>query len=137
LIELPPTEVEDVPQADGICFDWPGKGIGWAVPESIRAGIGTRHTIILQDVRVTLPVLLDRLPHVDLFVHTPEQMLWEYRQVWPKVRDGGVLVSDDVNEGWIQFCAEAGQPGAGLYNIQRLSALRKISSSLSPACPLS
>ncbi len=135
-IELPPTQVENVPQTDGVCFDWPAKGVGWAVPESIREAISARHTMILQDVRTALPALLDRLPHVDLFfhddLHTPEHMLWEYRLVWPKVRAGGVLVSDDVNEGWIQFCREAGQPETGLYNIQRLAALRKIPSSLVP-----
>jgi methyltransferase family protein len=132
-IELPPAEVENTQQADGARFDWPRKGIGWVVPQSIRRAIGARHTVILQDVRTALPRLLASLPHVDLFVHddlhTPEHMLWEYRQVWPNVRVGGILVSDDVNEGWIQFCREASQPVSGLYNIQRLAALRKISSS--------
>jgi predicted O-methyltransferase YrrM len=83
----------------------------------------------LGDVRRALPELLRSVPCVDLFfhddLHTPDQMLWEYELIWPKLRPGGVLVSDDVNHGWVQFCKKHAQNGRALHNVERLSALRK------------
>ena len=128
-IELPPASVQDLQQDDGALFDWPASGVGWAIPETVRQAIGPRHTLILDDVRRALPRLLDQLPFVDLFIHDdlhiPEHMLWEYRLVWPKLRAGGMLASDDVNEGWLAFCSERGAPVAALHNLDRFAALRK------------
>jgi len=44
----------------------------------------------------------DELPSsIDMFVHDSSHsyrhMLWEFRQFWPRLRDGGLLVSHDVN----------------------------------------
>jgi predicted O-methyltransferase YrrM len=44
----------------------------------------------------------DELPSsVDMFLHDSSHsyrhMLWEFRQFWPRLRDGGLLVSHDVN----------------------------------------
>jgi hypothetical protein len=128
-IELPPASVQGLQQNDGALFDWPASGVGWAIPDTVLRAIGPRHTLILDDVRLALPRLLEQLPFVDLFIHDdlhiPEHMLWEYRLVWPKLRRGGVLASDDVNEGWLAFCAENGEPSAALYNLDRFAALRK------------
>jgi len=43
----------------------------------------------------------DELPRsIDLFLHDSshsyKHMLWEFRQFWPRLRDGGLLVSHDV-----------------------------------------
>jgi predicted O-methyltransferase YrrM len=43
----------------------------------------------------------DRLPSlIDMFLHDSSHsyrhMLWEFRQFWPRLRDGGLLVSHDV-----------------------------------------
>ena len=43
----------------------------------------------------------DRLPPlIDMFLHDSSHsyrhMLWEFRQFWPRLRDGGLLVSHDV-----------------------------------------
>ena len=131
-IELPPDQVRDVRQDDGALFDWPDSGVAWAVPRKIREAIADRHAIILQDVRVALPALLNRLPALDLFfhddLHEAEHMLWEYRLVWKHLQENGVLVSDDVNEAWIQFCHEAGLPKSSMSNIQRLAGARKLAS---------
>ena len=44
----------------------------------------------------------DELPaSIDMFLHDSSHsyrhMLWEFRQFWPRLRDGGLLVSHDVN----------------------------------------
>jgi hypothetical protein len=48
-----------------------------------------------------LPELLERLGGIDLFIHdslhTYANMTWEFQAVWPYLRAGGVLISDDVD----------------------------------------
>jgi predicted O-methyltransferase YrrM len=44
----------------------------------------------------------DHLPSsIDMFLHDSSHsyghMLWEFREFWPRLRDGGLLVSHDVN----------------------------------------
>ncbi|OLC97015.1 MAG: hypothetical protein DMG35_15675 [Acidobacteria bacterium] len=128
-IELPPAEELALVCADGSRYIWQDRGVGWAIPASIRAGLGGRHRLILRDVRKALAELLREIPYVDIFfhddLHAPEHMLWEYSLVWPRIRPGGVLVSDDSNYGWIQFCRELRRGEEGFPNLDRLTALRK------------
>jgi hypothetical protein len=127
-IELPPQDSR-ARQDDGTTFDWPDAGVGWAIPDSIKSKLGSRHTLILRDVRSALPELLGQLPHVDIFfhddLHTPDHMLWEFETVWPHIFPGGFLISDDANFGWVEFCRKHRLSENGLPNIQRLTALRK------------
>lgn len=128
-IELPPRESAGKVHRDGATFDWPEKSVGWAIPEVISDGLAERHHLILEDVRVALPRLLGELGEVDVFfhddLHTPDHMFWEYRLVWPHISQGGALLSDDSNFGWIKFCKELGLPHTSLTNIQRLTGIRK------------
>jgi predicted O-methyltransferase YrrM len=55
----------------------------------------------------------DQLPDpIDLFLHDSSHsyrhMLWEFRQFWPRLRDGGLLVSHDVqmNSAFPEFMAK-------------------------------
>ena len=56
-----------------------------------------------------LPKLLRRLGCIDLFLHdsrhTYKTMMNEYNVVWPYLRQGGLLLSDDVieNDAFIDF----------------------------------
>lgn len=141
-IELPPAENNSQVRPDGSRYLWQGRGMGWAIPSDIRTGLANRHRLILQDVRHALPDLLDQIPQIDIFfhddLHTPDHMLWEYELVWPRLRPGGVLVSDDVNYAWIEFCRRSGASGSALENVDRLCALRKPGRSNEPtggACP--
>jgi predicted O-methyltransferase YrrM len=117
------------PLDDGSLYSLRENGVGWAIPAELRRALGERHQLILQDARTALPQLLAALPYVDVFfhddLHTPDHMLWEYESVWPRLRPGGVLISDDVNHGWIQFCRRQGIRGAAFNNLDRLCALRK------------
>ena len=55
----------------------------------------------------------DQLPSsIDMFLHDSshsyQHMLWEFRQFWPRLRDGGLLVSHDVqmNAAFPEFVAK-------------------------------
>jgi hypothetical protein len=128
-IELPPEQSKARTHDDGSAFNWPESGVGWAIPETIHSGLRGRHVLRLEDVRTALPALLGELPYVDVFfhddLHTPAHMFWEYELVWPRIRPGGVLLSDDVNFGWIRFCEARGLEHNALRNIQRLAGARK------------
>jgi predicted O-methyltransferase YrrM len=128
-IELPPAESASRVHPDGAFFDWPESGPGWGIPEEVKRAIGSRHTLILQDVREALPALLEQLPYIDLFfhddLHTPDHMLWEFELVWPRLRPAGFIVADDVNFGWIRFSRKLDLGNSALNNIQRLAAIRK------------
>jgi hypothetical protein len=81
---------------DDPAFLPPGEKPGWLVPDWLR---GRWHTYI-GDSREILPGLLAKLRHVDLFIHdslhTYEHMTWEFEAVYPFVRVGGLIFSDDA-----------------------------------------
>jgi hypothetical protein len=59
-----------------------------------------------------LPAVVAGVPAVDIFLHdslhTYRNMRFEYQTVWPHLREGGVLLSDDVamNRAFGDFCAD-------------------------------
>jgi predicted O-methyltransferase YrrM len=75
----------------------PGSEPGWLIPAELR----DRWTLILGRSQDELPPLLGRLGTMDFFMHDSEHsfdcMWFEFDAAWPRLRDGGVLVSDDVN----------------------------------------
>jgi hypothetical protein len=133
-IELPPEKSAVRVHGDGSTFDWPALGVGWAMPEGILKALGPRRVLILQDVRSALPKLLRVLPSVDVFfhddLHVPDQMQWEYELVWPRLRPGGIMLSDDANYGWIQFAGKHALGKLAMLNVQRLTAIQKPNGSL-------
>lgn len=125
-VDLPPQEGSI---DDGGHFDWVSRPVGWAIPDRIREELGERHTLVLEDTKTSLPRLLDELGTIDMFVHddlhTPDHMRWEFELVWPHLRAGGVVMSDDVNQGWLDFAAAKGLSPEASMNTSRLSAVRK------------
>jgi predicted O-methyltransferase YrrM len=107
----------------------PDDPVGRAVPPSLRA----RWTLELGDSRKKLEPLCARIGPVDIFLHdalhTYSSQLREYRTVWPFIRSGGLLVSDDVNNpAFVEFACEAGiQPHliAGSSRDDLVGLLRK------------
>src|SRR5215469_15928585 len=71
-----------------------GKSLDWIVPEYLRS----RWKLMVGDARDLLPKLLADVASIDVFVHdslhTYNHMLWEYRSVYPHLRQGGLLVSE-------------------------------------------
>jgi hypothetical protein len=70
---------------------------GWLVPDHLR----DRWTLRLGKSQDELPPLLESLPELGFFMHDSEHsyecMSFEFGAAWPRLRGGGVLVSDDVN----------------------------------------
>jgi predicted O-methyltransferase YrrM len=128
-IELPSTGGNEMAMVDGSHYNWQEHGVAWAIPEAIKAGLQGRHTLILKDVREALPQVLAQIPYVNLFfhddLHTPDHMLWEYETIWPKLCPGGILLSDDANYGWVQFCRKRRFEREALGNVDRLCGVRK------------
>jgi len=87
---------------------------GFLVPDMLRP----RWTLIIGDTREHLPPLLHRLENIDVFYHdsdhTYEHMMWEYTTVWPYLRQGGILISDDIgaNTAFWDFAVAMGCPMA-------------------------
>lgn len=69
---------------------------GALVPEALRA-VWTVHRGMS---RRLLPGLLERLGAIGVFVHdslhTYDNMRFEFAQAWPRLREGGILLSDDI-----------------------------------------
>jgi len=79
---------------------------GFIIPQSLKS----RWSLILGTSREKLPDLLHELERVDIFhhdsEHTYETMTYEYKTIWPYLRQGGLLLSDDVlwNKAFLDFC---------------------------------
>jgi predicted O-methyltransferase YrrM len=113
-----------------------GKSLGWIVPEGLRY----RWKLMVGDARDLLPKLISDVASIDVFIHdslhTYEHMLWEYRSVYPHLREGGLLVSDDAmwNSAFREFahqmCAKHAQiiRGVGFFkkNIGKSPVLEKV-----------
>jgi predicted O-methyltransferase YrrM len=86
----------------------PGKEPGWMVPPELR----DRWDLVLGRSQEELPPLVERLGSIDFFMHDSEHsyecMSFEFRAAWGSLREGGVLVADDVNvnTAWDEFVGE-------------------------------
>jgi predicted O-methyltransferase YrrM len=73
-----------------------GKEPGWMIPAELRE----HWELILGKSQDELPPLLERVGEIDLFMHdsehTYECMTFEFEAAYPALRDGGVLVADDI-----------------------------------------
>ena len=127
-IELPPDDMAELyDEYGGAEYDHSVMP-GWAIPDEVRTALGSRHHLVLEDVRTALPRLLAELGDVDLFLHddlhTVPHMLWEFDLVWPRLSPGGVLLADNTGYAWLRFVHRRRIDGA-LTNVQGLSGCRK------------
>jgi predicted O-methyltransferase YrrM len=82
-----------------------GKDLGWIVPEWLSAA----WQVHLGDARDILPRLLKHLGKIEIFIHdslhTYDHMMWEFETVYPYLRPGGLLISDDAlwNNAFLEF----------------------------------
>jgi predicted O-methyltransferase YrrM len=100
----------DLPEVAGTAYEpgtfWEGKQgaaippekePGWMIPAPLRE----RWQLTIGRSQDELPPLLERLGEIDMFVHDSEHsyecMDFEFRAVWPALREGGALVADDWN----------------------------------------
>jgi predicted O-methyltransferase YrrM len=82
---------------------------GALIPDELRSAAGG---FIPMHGKVEDFLKRDQLPgSIDMFLHDSSHsyrhMLWEFRQFWPRLRDGGLLVSHDVqmNAAFPEFIA--------------------------------
>ena len=99
---------------------------GALIPEELRSSGG----FVSMRGRVEDFLKGDRLPRsIDMFLHDSshsyQHMLWEFRQFWPRLRDGGLLVSHDVqmNAAFPEFVTKtyAHEKKTGRRDVQRTS----------------
>src|SRR5262249_28112852 len=85
-----------------------GKPIGWIVPDWLKAN----WDLHIGDARALLPQLLSQYPFIDVFIHDSlhsyDHMLFEFRATYPRLRPGGLLISDDAawNSAFSEFTRE-------------------------------
>jgi len=85
-----------------------GKESGWVIPDRLR----DRWTLKVGLSEKCLPAILQDVKQVDVFLHdsdhAEENMLNEYRMAWPYIRNGGLLLSDDIalNNAFSSFSME-------------------------------
>jgi len=83
---------------------------GWIIPDRLRP----RHRLILGSSAKFLPSVLNEKKNIDMFLHdslhTYRHQWFEYSAVWPHLRSGGLLMSDDVfwNIAFNHFCKSKG-----------------------------
>ncbi|HZU31133.1 MAG TPA: class I SAM-dependent methyltransferase [Candidatus Angelobacter sp.] len=94
-IDLPPLRADSDKQS------------GILVPENLRS----RWNICRGRTRDVLPGVVRGLPAIDMFLHdslhTFRNMTFEFQTVWAHLRQGGFLLSDDVemNRAFTSFCS--------------------------------
>ena len=112
-VDLPPLEADE-------------QFVGRAVPEELRAS----WELTLGPTRLVLPGLLERVGPVDLFVHDADHtytaQLEDYRLLWPHLRAGGVLLSDDLaSPAFVEFAASVGARPYLVGGLGDIGLLRK------------
>lgn len=83
--------------------------VGQAVPMALR----DRWTLRFGPSRALLPDLARQVEPLDIFLHDADHtygsQMTEYRTVWPQLRSGGLLLSDDVmNPAFLHFARSVG-----------------------------
>lgn len=83
--------------------------IGHLVPEFLRSA----WRLLLGPSQFVLPKILPQLGPIDIFVHDSDHSYWnqlaEFRLIWPHLRSGGIVISDDVmNDALLEVAEEQG-----------------------------
>lgn len=91
-----------------------GRLPGYLVPKILK----DRWNLILGDTYKELPKLLDNLGQINIFLHDSEHtyktMMFEYKEAWPHIKQGGYLITDD--EPWNKAFKEFSQSkGIAIY----------------------
>jgi predicted O-methyltransferase YrrM len=87
-----------------------GEEVGCIVPTNLRH----RWNLVIGNSLKVLPTLCRQVYPIDIFIHDSEHtyktMFAEYSLVWPNIRVGGIILSDDTgrNEAFIHFSRKVG-----------------------------
>jgi hypothetical protein len=114
----------DLPGNDAVVYPALGKNFNVHVPDGLEPGwlvptwLRDRWELTLGDSREQLPAVLQKVGHVDMFMHdslhTDEHVTMEFEAVLPCMKAGGTLLCDDVNAYWslafLTICEQRGIP---------------------------
>jgi len=81
---------------------------GWVIPGYLKE----RHRLFFGDSKKLLPELFNDYPKIDIFfhdsMHTFEYQYFEYTTAWAHIKEGGILLSDDIlwSSAFYRFCRE-------------------------------
>jgi len=102
-----------------------GREAGWIIPSDLKS----RWELLIGNSLEVLPILCRSLHSIDIFIHDSEHsypvMFGEYLIVWPYIRSGGFLISDDTgeNEAFINFSQRVNVPAC--WTLRGYGILRK------------
>jgi len=88
-----------------------GKESGWAIPYELKE----KWNLILGKSSDALPILLRKVGMIDIFLHDSEHsysnMMTEYELVWAYLKEGSLLMADDVarNYAFYDFSLKVGR----------------------------
>jgi predicted O-methyltransferase YrrM len=97
---------------DYLVMPWHTKEkVGQAIPQSLKIW----HELIIGNSLIELSKLQTTVTQFDIFMHdsshTYKHMMEEYQIVWPHLKNGGYLLSDDVsqNDAFLEFADRVGR----------------------------
>ena len=97
---------------DYLVMPWHTKQkVGQAIPKPLRKW----HELIIGNSMTELEKLKNKTKYFDIFMHdsshTYKHMMNEYQIVWPHLKNGGFLLSDDVsqNDAFLEFSDKVGK----------------------------
>lgn len=105
-----------------------GKEPGWLIPADLRS----RWSLNLGTSQEELPKLMKKLGNIGIFYHDSEHtyknMLFEFQTVWPHIKNGGFLVSDDVhwNASFDDFSKGLNPEKVKIYKHGSIGIIKKI-----------
>jgi hypothetical protein len=101
--------------------------VGYLIPSWLCG----RWKLILGDARQELPALVKQVPFINIFLHdslhTYEHMSFEYKVVWPKIKEGGLLLSHDIlwNKAFLEFAHQVKRIPLIFYQGDGFGIIRK------------
>jgi predicted O-methyltransferase YrrM len=102
-----------------------GLRCGWVVPQNLK----NRWHLVIDSTKNALPSLLNETDEMDLFLcdadHSYDSVMWEFGKCWPRLKNNGVLISDDsrMNDAFAEFSRDNGRSSKFLFD--GLAAIRK------------
>lgn len=100
---------------------------GWAVPN----GLKSRWRLYQGSSIDLLPAVLNDTGSIDIFIHDSdhsyEHMMFEFRTIWPYLKNNGTFLAHDVgrNDAFFDFCNEVHIPWTKVRTFPVLGGFRK------------
>lgn len=100
---------------------------GWAVPGELKS----RWRLFQGSSIDLLSEILNKIEIMDIFLHdsnhTYEHMMFEFKTIWPYLRNNGIFLAHDVgrNDALFDFCKEVRMPWTKVRTFPVLGGIKK------------